>query len=49
MKKTFKLNDNTAVVIENNCVCIVQQLFSEKEVVVTNFNELKRILEEGIK
>jgi len=47
MKKIIKLSDNTVVVIENKAISIVQQLFSDKMVVVTNFDELKRIIKEG--
>ena len=44
MKKIIKLNENTVAIIENKAVSIVQQLFSDKMVVVTNFNELKQII-----
>jgi len=47
MKKVIKLSDNTVAVVENNAVSIVQQLFSDKMVVVTNFDELKQIIKEG--
>jgi len=47
MRKVIKLNHNTVAVMENNTVSIVQQLFSNKAVVVTNFDELKRIIKEG--
>jgi len=47
MRKVIKLNDNTVAVVENNAVSIVQRLFSNKMIVVTSFNELKRIIKEG--
>jgi len=47
MRKIIKLSDNTVAIVENNTVSIVQQLFSDKMVVVTNFEELKRIIKEG--
>jgi len=47
MRKVIKLSDNTVAVVHNNAVSIVQQLFSDKMVVVTNFDELKRIIKEG--
>ena len=47
MRKVIKLSNNTVAVVENNAVSIVQQLFSDKMVVVTNFDELKRIIKEG--
>lgn len=37
-------SDNTVAVIANNCVSIVQQLFSDKHVVVINADDIDRIL-----
>ena len=46
MKQVIKLNDNTVVTIENRCICIVQQLFTDKSVVVINIDDINRILSE---
>ena len=46
MRKVIKLNDYTVVVIENKAISMVQKLFSDKSVVVTNEDELRRIIKE---
>lgn len=37
------ISNNTVAVIENKCVSIVQQLFSDKHVVVINEADIDRI------
>jgi len=44
--KIVKLNEETVAVIDNKCVSIVQQLFSDKAVVVIGIDDIKRILKE---
>ena len=46
MKKVIKLNDDAVAIIENKCVSIVQQLFSDKSVVVLSIDDIERIVEE---
>ena len=46
MKKIIKLDENSVAIIENNCVSIVQQLFSEKSVIVIGIDDIKQILKE---
>jgi len=36
-------SDNTVAVIENKCISIVQQLFSDKQVVVINEDDINKI------
>lgn len=42
-RKIIKLNDNTVAIIENRAISIVQQLFSDKHVVVINIDDINTI------
>ena len=46
MKKIIKLNEDCVAIIENKCVSIVQQLFSDKSVVVLSIDDIERIAKE---
>ena len=46
MKKIIKLDENCVAIIENKCVSLVQQLFSDKSVVVLSIDDIERIAKE---
>jgi len=46
MKKIIKLNEDCVAIIENKCVSIVQQLFTDKSVVVLSIDDIERIAKE---
>lgn len=49
--KIIKLNDTTVAIIKNDGVSIVQELFSNKNVVVVAIDDLKQIIKvwKGVK
>lgn len=41
-------SDNTIAIIENKCVSLVQELFSNKQVVVLSTNDIQTIYKEVV-
>jgi len=46
VEKVIWINDNTAVVINGKSVSLVQTLYGEKVAIVTNVDDLKKIIKE---